>query len=222
MRKSCLLFALLLISVLGSAQLAYRMNADILTRTRLPDSTFQVSKGKIYYDQNFKKIIFNFTFPRKECVVLSDTTTYQFINDTLASTNTNFLIPEHSYFHYILTGNISNYGFNQSQFVIGNTEKKNGSILTTWYPPQMLEEFLSEIIVETRNKLLYSVTMYNPEGNPMTRQILKKYEIIDGIEIPHEVLVATYLTKGTIYQIITLSNVQLNENGNDQKYNHEL
>ena len=41
--------------------MAYRLKADIFTKIRLPDSTFQVSKGKLLYDMNFKKIIFDFT-----------------------------------------------------------------------------------------------------------------------------------------------------------------
>ena len=56
----------------------------------------------------------------------------------------------------------------------------------------------------------------------MNRQILKKYQWIDSIEVPHEILIATYTDSGTMYQIISLKNVILNEEGNDNAYNHQL
>jgi hypothetical protein len=56
----------------------------------------------------------------------------------------------------------------------------------------------------------------------MNRQILKKYQWIDNIEVPHEILIATYTETGTMYQIISLKNVKLNEEGNNEAYNYEL
>ncbi|MDA3930867.1 MAG: hypothetical protein PF541_18105 [Prolixibacteraceae bacterium] len=204
------------------AQRAYRINADILTKTRLVDSTFQVSKGKLYYDINNKKIIFDFRFPRKEKFVLFDTIMSVFENNKLKSTSFNYLIPEQSFFHYMLSGEMSNFGLNESSFMATNIEKKKDLIVTTWEPPDNLKPILSKILVATKDKQLYSLTMVNGEGKIINRQIIKNYQFFDDIEIPTEVLVATYLTNGTMYQIITLSNVVLNEEGNDEQYNYDL
>ena len=60
------LISLLLFCLLGGlarAQLAYRIEADIFTKTRLADSTFQISKGKLFYDKNIKKSSSILPFP---------------------------------------------------------------------------------------------------------------------------------------------------------------
>ena len=206
----------------GFSQLAYRISADILTKTRLPDSTFQISKGKIHYDQNFEKIIFDFTFPDVEKIVLFDTLMYQFKDGNLINRSKNFLIPKQSYFQFILSGNISNYGFDNLNFEAKKIEKKKGMIITTWEPPDYVKKYISKILVSTKNKQLYSVTIIGKEEKIINRQILKKYHLINGVDVPYEILVATYLESGTMYQIITLNNVVLNEQGNDQLYDYEL
>lgn len=215
-------FLILLFNLNAIAQYAYRINADILTKTRLVDSTFQVSKGKMYYDINNKKIIFDFTFPRKEKVVLFDTIMYTFNEQGLQSTNANFIIPQQSIFHFMLTGNMSNFGLQESNFVASNVERKKDMVTTTWTAPPELTSMLSKIIIATINKQLYSITMIDGVDQVINRQILKHYQKFDGIEIPTEILVATYLSSGNMYQIISLSNVKLNETVNNQNYNHEL
>lgn len=223
MKKSLTLFTLVtLLSFTASAQFAYRINADILTKTRLVDSTYQVSKGEMYYDINNKKIIFDFTFPRKEKVVLFDTIMYTYNEQGLQSTNLNFLIPQQSIFHFMLTGNMSNYGLQESNFVASNFERKKDMIITTWNAPEQMKPILSKILIATKNKQLYSITMVDGEEQVINRQILKNYQEFNGIEIPTEILVATYLSSGSMYQIINLSNVKLNKTANNQNYNHEL
>jgi hypothetical protein len=206
----------------GYAQFAYRLSADIFTKTRMPDSTFQISKGKIYYDQNYKKIIFNFTFPEKELVVLFDTMMYSYRADTLFSKTKNLLIPDQSLFHFILAGKMENYGLDQANYEMKGFERKNDMIITTWIPTDFLKKMISKVLVATKNKLLYSVTMIDANGKVISRQILKNYKLIQGLDFPSEILIATYLEKGSIYQIITMGNVILNEPENNSKYDHDL
>jgi hypothetical protein len=206
----------------GQAQHAYRLKADILTKTRLPDSTFQVSKGVIHYDKNIKKIIFDFSFPDKEKVVLFDTLMFRYRDGKLLEKTSSFLIPDQSFFHFILNGNLSNYGFDQANFTAKGSEKKKDLVITTWLPPDHIKKYVSKVLVATRNKQLYSITMMGPEEKVLNRQILKEYRLVNGQMIPHEVLMATYLDEQVMYQVITLDHVILNEEDNHQHYNHAL
>lgn len=221
-RKPVLLLLFLIISHLGYTQMAYRLKADILTKTRLPDSTFQVSKGLIHYDQNIKKIIFDFSFPEKEKVVLFDTLMFRYRDGQLIEKTTSFLVPEQSFFHFILSGNLANFGFDQAQFTARGIEKKKDLVITTWLAPEHLKKYLSKVLVATRNKQLYSITMMGPDEKVLNRQILKDYRLVNGQLIPHEVLLATYLDEQVMYQIISLSKVLLNEENNQQLYDHAL
>lgn len=211
---------MILVSV--KAQMAYRIEADILTKTRLPDSTFQISKGKIFYDKNVKKIIFDFSFPQPEKVVLFDTVAYTFENENLITTSKNLLIPEQSIFHSMLMGSITRYGFDESLFVANGIDKKKDLVITTWLPREGLSSVFSKILVASKNKQLHSITMFDTEGETMNRQILKEYKLIENSEIPHEILLATYTEKGVVYQVITLKNVILNNTVNDSNYDVKL
>lgn len=223
MNKTLLLLVILFsCSSIVQAQFAYRLKADIMTKTRLIDSTFQISKGQIHYDQNIKKIIFDFTFPEKEKVVVFDTLMYSFKNGAAPIKAKSLLVPEQSFFQFILSGNMTNYGFDKSNFKIKGSEKSKDMVITTWIPPDALKKIISKVLVATKNKQLYSVTLLDGKEKVINRQILKNYKVINGMDIPHEVLVATYLESGTMYQIITLSNVVINEPGNDKNYNYAL
>lgn len=217
---TCLIITFSLVSY---SQYAYRFKADIFTKTRLPDSTFQVSKGKMFYDKNYKKIIFDFTFPQKEKIILFDSIMYTFRADTLYSKSPNMLIPDQSLFHFILLGKMANYGLDQTSFEMKGVEKKGDMVITTWIPPEMLRKIISKVLMATKNKLLYSVTMLDGGGKVMSRQILKNYKLIQGIDFPSEILIATYpKNKGNIYQVINMDNIILNEPKNDLQYNHEF
>jgi hypothetical protein len=223
-RKIILAYLLILSSLVGFSQQAYRIKADIFTKTRLVDSTFQISKGTLFYDKNIKKIIFDFSFPQKEKVVLFDTIMYSFRADTLYAKSLNLLIPDQSLFHFILMGNMANFGLDQAHFEMKGVEKKGDMVITTWLPPEFLRQTISKVLMATKNKLLYSVTMLDSKGTVVSRQILKNYKLIQGIDIPTEILIATYLAnnQGNIYQIITMNNVILNETKNNEKYNYKL
>ncbi len=188
----------------------------------MPDSTFQVSKGTLYYDQNFKKIVFHLTFPQKEEVILFDTVMFVFNEGTLKSKTRNYLIPSQSVFHYMLSGNFSSYGLEASKFKATGVDKKKDLVITTWEPPAPLKKLVSKILVATRNKKLYSITMLDGEGAVTNRQILKEYKRTEGLDIPTEILIATYFQQNPMYQIINLSNIKINENGNDEIYNRKL
>ncbi|HPR60062.1 MAG TPA: hypothetical protein PLF35_03895, partial [Prolixibacteraceae bacterium] len=168
------------------------------------------------------KIVYDFSFPRKEKVVLFDTIMYNYENEKLQNTSTNYLLPEQSIFHFMLTGNLDNFGLYESNFNATKVEKQKDLVVTTWSPPEQLKPLLSKIDIATKKKQIYGITMYNSDGQIINRQILKNYQLVNGLNIPTEVLLATYLTQGTVYQIITLSNVVINEKGNNQIYNHEL
>ncbi len=219
------LFSILLISisVVGFSQMAYRMKADIFTKTRMPDSTFQVSKGKLLYDKNYKKIIFDFSFPQKETIVLFDTIMFTFKGDTLFSKDKNLLIPDQSLFNFILLGKMANYGLEETKFTMKGFEKKNDMVITTWIPPDPLKKFFSKVLIATKNKLLYSITVVNEDGKVINRQILKKYVSQQGIDVPSEILIATYPEKGgSIYQVINMQNIVINEQKNNDLYDKEL
>ena len=204
-------------------QNSYRFKADITTKIRNTDGTFEYTKGSAFYDRNAKKIVYNITFPQKELFVSLDTMLYKYVNNKLESVTGNPLKPEYSIYHFILNNDISDFGLKKSSFSVGNIEKVDDLIITKWIPPVGNSSVFGNIIVSTKNKRLNSVLIYNTNGVLVNRQIYKKYQSVSGVEIPTEILTVTYFG-GEVkkYQIVEFSNVVVNEIGNDSMYNFKL
>ena len=206
----------------AQAQDSFRFKADITTKIKNTDGTFQYTKGSAYYDRNAKKIIYNITFPQKEIYVSIDTLVYKYVNNKQESVLGNPLKPEFSIYHFILNNDISDFGLKKSSFSVGNVEKADDLVITKWIPPAGNNSFFGNIIVSTKSKRLNSVLIYNAEGVLVNRQIYKKYISVKGVEIPTEILTITYFGEVKKYQIVEFRNVVINEAGNDSMYNFNV
>lgn len=206
----------------GYAQNSFRFKAEITTKIKNTDGTFQYTKGSAFYDRNVKKIIYNLTFPQKEIFVSIDTLVYKYVNNNLASVVGNPIKPEYSIYHFILNNDISDFGLKKSSFSVGNVEKVDDLIITKWVPPVGNASFFGNIIVSTKSKRLNSVLIYDAKGVLVNRQIYKNYKSVNGIEIPTEILTVSYIGGVKKYQIVEFKNVVINEAGNDSRYNFNL
>jgi hypothetical protein len=210
----------ILFSLHLSAQEAYRLHSDFMFRAKGADSLFHVTKGEVFFDKNTKVLVFKNTFPQKETFVLKDTFLYVYRNEVLAETRKNLIPPEQTMFNYLLSSAFTNFGMDKSGFKPGRIEKQKGLVVTTWEPTGMLGNYFGKILVANKDKRLYSVVIYNKENKMLNRQIFKNYTSVQGMEIPGEILSVTYYgdTLKT-YQITNLSNIKINEEGNDPIYN---
>jgi len=207
---------------IGFGQNSFRFKADITTKIKNVDGSFQYTKGSVCYDKNIKKIIYKITFPQKETFVSFDTLVYKFANNKLLSVVGNPLKPEYSIYHFILNNDISDFGLKKSSFSISNIEKVDNLVITKWVPPSANSSILGNIIVSTKNKRLNTVLIYSSKGVLLNRQIYKNYQSVNGLEIPTEILTVTYIGEIKKYQMIEFRNVVINEPGNDSPYNFNL
>ncbi|NOY94839.1 MAG: hypothetical protein GXO81_00400 [Chlorobi bacterium] len=204
------------------SQSAYRLKADITIKVKNIDSTFQFTKGRVFYDQNAKKIVYDISFPAKQLFVSHDTLLYRFVNDTLRSTTYSPLKPEFSVFHFILNEQLVDYGLKSSRFFISDVEKGKGLIVTTWSPPEGIDSPVGNIYISTKEKKLFAVLIHNSEGQLLSRQIYKKYIYVKGVNIPTEILSVSYIQGQKMYQIIQFENIVLNEEGNNNLYDYPI
>lgn len=206
----------------GYGQNAYRFKADITLKIKNPDSTFQYTKGVVRYDKNYKKIVYDISFPQKEEYVSADTLIYKYQNNRFISAKGNPLKPEFSIFHFILNNDISDFGLKSSAYRITSIEKSNDLIITKWAAPESPDFPLGNIIISSKNKRLETVVIYSRKGEILSRQIFKKYVFNNGIEIPTEILAVNYFQGKKTYQIIQFSKIAVNEQGNDLDYDFQI
>ena len=223
MKKLLLILFFAGVFVNSKGQEAYRFHSDFLFRAKGMDSLFRVTKGEVFYDKNIKTLVFNNTFPRKERYVLKDTTMYLFSNDSLIRKQRNLIPPEHTMSSYLLSSTFSNYGLDKAGFNISNVEKKKGIVVTSWIPNGAIGQFVGKILIANKNKQLYSVVIYDKDMKLITRQIFKKYQDIEGTQVPSEILSVTYYGDTSKYvQITNLSNIKLNETINNEFYDYKV
>lgn len=218
-----ILFLLFCLSFSAFSQEAYRFHSDFLFRSKGMDSLFHITKGEVFFDKNIKTLVFKNTFPKRETFVMKDTFLYIFHSDTLIETKKNLIPPEHTMFNYLLSSSFSNYGMNNSDFDIGNIEKKNGIVVTSWLPKGVLGKYVGKILIANKEKRLHSVVIFDKDKKMVNRQIFKKYTNIDGTEIPSEILSITYYGDTSQYvQITNLDKIKINETENEAIYNFKI
>lgn len=214
----------------SKAQQFYRFKADVSIKDKLSNGTYRLTMGKVYYDKIYKKIVYKLIFPKKETMVVQDTTMYT-LNDknVIISSSRTFLIPEFTAFHLALAGQLFDYGLKpknneKSLFKIGKIEKTSTGVLTTWIPSEdQYKKVFGNIQMQTVNKRLDAMIFYNPKGVVVSQQFFKKYVNVKGVEFPTEVTMISISEKGEKnIQLTTYKNVVIDQTNEDEIYRYKL
>lgn len=229
--KSILLFFGLLFSIFPSkAQQFYRIKADVSIKEKLPNGTSRLSVGKVYFDKLYGKIVYKFTFPVAETIVVQDTTIYRISTDNkLLQVQKALILPEFTIFHLALTNRLSDFGLKNASYELykmSNVEKKEGKVITTWVPNDpSLNKYLGKLLMSNQNKRLDALAVYGPDGTLLSRQFFKNYVNVKGVEFPTQVTQLTYSIQqngGNTIQQTTYSSVQVDQANEDDIYRHPV
>ena len=210
----------LLLPGMISGQQFYRLKADFSIKEKQADGTSQLIMGKVYYDKVSEKIVYDISFPEPEIWVLQDTSFFRFKESQLLDRKRSFLIPESSFFHFTLTGQLSDFGLKESPYKIEQVEKEGNMVISTWEPDDSkLKEAMGKVVMSNIDKKLNGIVFYNTEGEMLSKQFYKDYINVSGCEFPTEIIQITYLDTGQNYQVTTYKNIVINQNGKEELYN---
>ncbi len=213
------MFFLLLPGIISGQQF-YRLKADFSIKEKLADGSSQLIMGKVYYDKVSEKIVYDITFPEPEIWVLKDTSFFRMKERQLLDRKRSFLIPESSFFHFTLTGQLSDFGLKDSPYKIEQVEKDGEMVISTWEPDDTkLKEAMGKVIISNIDKKLNGIVFYNTEGKMLSKQFYQDYINVSGCEFPTEIIQITYQETGQNYQVTTYKNVVINQNGKEDLYN---
>lgn len=222
--KSLLVLALIILLPENSfGQQFFRVSADFSIKEKITDGTSKLIVGKVYYDLSAEKIIYDITFPEPETWVLQDTTLYRFQSNELLGKTSSFIIPNSSFFHYTLSGQLANFGLKDSGYTIIDVTKQEEQILTTWEPKdEKVKNLMGKVIMSNLDKKLQAIAFYNPNNDLLSKQFYKAYINVSGCEFPTEITQINYHDQGQNYQVTTYKNVVINEKGNEIIYDYKL
>jgi len=221
--KLLLLFYLTFSTVsFGISQDFFRLKTDFTIKSKTVDGQQQLTVGKIYYDKNIKKLIFQIRFPEKETWVQEDTTLYKIVDAHVVSKQSTPSIAELTIYHLALEGNLADYGLKKSNMKIIDVEKDGNKIISTWVPPPELKDVFGSILMMNVDQQLVGIIFKNNEDEVVGRQFFRNYLNINGLSFPQELVKETIVEGKKYYEITTYKNMIVNEKNNNDKYDYKI
>ncbi len=200
----------------------FRLKTDFTIKSKTLDGKQQLTVGKIYYDKNIKKLVFQIRFPEKETWVQKDTSLYKIVEGKVVSRQTTPDIAGLTIYHLALNGDLADYGLKKSNMKIIDVEKDGNKIISTWSPPPELEKTFGSILMLNVNQQLVGIIFKNPEGEVVSRQFFRNYLTIDGLSFPQELVKETTVDGVKYYEVTTYKNMIINEKDNSDKYDYKI
>jgi len=215
---------LLLLSAPGflQAQQFFRISADVSVKTKLYTGEQSLTMGKIYYDRNEKKIVYDLAFPEKSMLLTTDTVTYRIVDNRIVQRSFNPAMAEFSVFHLALSSHLPEFGLKRTQYEITDVVKEGEMVITTWTPPSKLAEDLGNILVSVIDKKLFGVVFFSPDGEIISKQFYENYVEQDGLAFPGRIVEISYSAEGENYQVMSFKNLVLDELENNNLYTYSV
>lgn len=199
----------------------FRIEADVSMKTKPTDGKGQLIIGRVYYDRTYRKMVYDIRFPEKEVWVIKDSLAYTYQNGKLLRSDRVNPFIESTVFHKCLEGKLNDFGLRDSYYKVSKVEKDGGLVITTWLPPEGFI-FKGSVLTSNKGNDLYGVVVLNERGAVLSRQLFKEYKVVSGLKIPADMIQVLYFGTGEIYQVITLSDVKINNLKNENFYNYPV
>jgi hypothetical protein len=204
------------------AQNYFRLSGDMTIKSKSSSGDQAITMGMVYFDRNFRQIIYNISFPESETWLTTDSITYIIVNDSIVANHASIGMAEFSVFNLALNSHLPNFGLKNSSYHVETVEVDEGNVITTWAPQESMKDKMGNILVSTKDKKLFGVVFMNAEGEVLRKQFFEEYLNISGIAFPGRIVEIGYSPEGQSYQISNFRNLKLNELENNSNYNYVL
>lgn len=211
------------ISLSLSAQIPFRIESEITVKEINSDGKYSLSKGKIYFDRNYKKLIYNLSFPKRETLVLTLTNTYKYENNKLIESAAIPGFIEFTIYNLALNGDLKDFGIQKMGYTLGEVEKSEGQVISTWLPPKQMEKKAGKVLISQLDGKLKGVIMYDANNTIMSKQIFENYvDVAANFSFPTTIYAFNYSGGKEVKQITTYTNVVINNLKDEAIYNYAL
>jgi len=205
----------------GVSQAYFRISADFSIKDKNPKGS-EFYKGKVYYDKEFKKIIYHVDFPERKTLVLADTQMYVLVNKKIESQSFTPSTNKFTIFNLALSGDLKNYGLDKTGYYINSIEESEDQTIIEWLPPEGLEDKLGKAVISLKNDQLFGIVLFKPNGEIMGKRFYQNYVSVNGLPFPEKVIQVSYLHGEEYYKITTFENIKIDELENEEMYRIDL
>lgn len=197
----------------------FRLKADFSIKQKSAEGIMAFTKGTVYYDQTYQKIVYDIKFPEKEIWLFYDTLMLKIKNDSILFSQLMPIKPNSTIFAAALNNSLSNFGLEKSQFTLNDVEKDEDLVISTWSPNQYLNDFAGNIKLARKHNELIGIVFYNNQNEIVNKQLFKGYLRSSGIAFPAEITDIIYKLAGKELKVTTFKNLVVNEMTNNEIYN---
>lgn len=173
------------------------------------DSTTTLVLGKVTYDKNEDKIIFDLNFPEIQKWVFQDTTLYKYGNDSILKEVVVGKFGELSIFKEILEVKDNDFGLKKVGFVIDKVEQAGKETIVYWKPPTQMATFLKSATTVVEDNLLRSIFFTDVDDKVINSSYFDEYKIIKGLPVPCKIQSRWKGQKQEIFKILTFDQVEI-------------
>jgi hypothetical protein len=199
-----------MLPTLLSAQNFFRVSADFSIKETYGDSLSRLTMGRVFFDQNERKIVYRISFPETQTMVMSDTMVQTTQGDSVVTAKSVPRLIDFSLFNLILKDELNNFGMQDSFFRKASVAREGDLIVTTWTPSERLQGLTGQVQIARQGKLIYGLVLYDRDDQVVARRFFRDYDLQTGLPFPKEMIqILEGETKS--YTVTTFSNVRFNE-----------
>jgi hypothetical protein len=221
MKKNWFFLFLLITFTNTYSQDYFRIKADFTVKVKSADGKLNLTRGKVFYDKNYKELIYNVSFPEKETWVMQDTTLTKIKKDKSIETTTIPAINEFTIFHLALNISLNNFGLEESVYKMAKVEKKGDLVLSYWKVPNQVMDSYDYIVIAKKKNRLESVVIVGENNRILSKQFFKNYEEIGAFEFPKRLVQISYNAENQEnIQVFDFKNIKVNDLENDESYRY--
>jgi hypothetical protein len=200
----------------------FRMKAEFTIKEKFGDGKLALTMGTLYYDRNYKKLVYDVKFPNKETWVIMDTVFYKVSGGVLKQKMFIPILPNSTIFDYALSSNIDNFGLENSLYKISKVETEADMVISTWLPDKKLAKAMGKIVISKKKAKLFGIAFYTPKNELVKKQFFKGILKSNGVSFPQEITELLYKTTTKETKLTAFKNLKVNEMNDEKLYNYPI
>jgi len=203
-----------------NCQNIYRISTDFSIKRTDENLIPELTLGRIYYDENFKKTIYKINFPKSEIWIENDSCFFITEKNNEYKKLSQFRISNYSIFSQILNNEIIDFGLQNAGYSLKKISNQDSFLISEWSPPIENKLNLDNIILTQKNKKTNSIIFYFKDKNVKQKIYFENYLQLENLKIPTKITKIFESKSGRIIEQITFKNIKLNEINNNSDYNY--
>ncbi|QQS49831.1 MAG: hypothetical protein IPM71_09390 [Bacteroidota bacterium] len=217
------LFFLQIVTCQAVAQIHYRIEADYSLKEKSSTGHENLMLGRVYFDKNYRQMVFDISFPEKEILIINDTASIYALSNRHEKHMLSTSLIDFSVLGLTLNGQLEYFGLRETPFQLIKVEKDEGLVISTWeLADKRIESGVRKMMLSQKDNRLQGLISFNTNDQIIAKQFFSEYILVSGLEIPSKVIQISYLPGGGEFKkITTYTNIKVNNQQNESFYRYK-